>query len=270
MNKVKINGKEFFVISTAECLVARHNLCVAAEPWGESSWGTGKNGQKILDAVDNRNPESLTYEWFQSLSADVKSAMLTVRVTTDDRNSDGEGVIEQTEMFVPSADDWYCVEEYSQIVYAITNGEKMWTRSLAKSRDGRCLADHTDMFGDITDEEGEIKDDVVMSVVPAFYISDEFLKNYREETVDWVIAVSCSEASGIKLSRFSGSKSEVKNFLVNLVKIDKKNDEENFYNGTETPEDVEDISDSLNAYATYENYHIDYAAKQWVKCNKER
>lgn len=114
-----------------------------------------------------------------------------------------------------------------------------------------------------SDEEGEIKDDVVMSVVPAFYISDEFLKNYREETVDWVIAVSCSEASGIKISRFSGSKSEVKNFLVNLVKIDKKNDEENFYNGTETPEDVEDISDSLNAYATYENYHIDYAAKQW-------
>ena len=121
-----------------------------------------------------------------------------------------------------------------------------------------------------SDEEGEIKDDVVMSVVPAFYISDEFLKNYREETVDWVIAESCSEASGIKISRFSGSKSEVKNFLVNLVKIDKKNDEENFYNGTETPEDVEDISDSLNAYATYENYHIDYTAKQWVKCNKER
>lgn len=200
MNKVKINGKEFYVISTAECLVARHNLCVAVEPWGEISWGTGKNGQKILDAVDNRNPESLTYEWFQSLSADVKSAMLTVRVTTDDRNSD---------------------------------------------------------------EEGEIKDDVVMSVVPAFYISDEFLKNYREETVDWVIAVSCSEASGIKISRFSGSKSEVKNFLVNLVKIDKKNDEENFYNGTETPEDVGDISDSLNAYATYENYHIDYTAKRW-------
>ena len=79
MNKVKINGKEFYVFSTAECLVTRHNLCVAVEPWGEISWGTEKNGQKILDAIDNRNPESLTYEWFQSLSEDVKSAMLTVR-----------------------------------------------------------------------------------------------------------------------------------------------------------------------------------------------
>ena len=38
MNKVKINGKEFYVISTAECLVARHNLCVAVEPWEELSY----------------------------------------------------------------------------------------------------------------------------------------------------------------------------------------------------------------------------------------
>lgn len=54
MNKVKINGKEFYVISTAECLVARHNLCVAVEPWGELSYWLRRKavGSNVIRSVN--------------------------------------------------------------------------------------------------------------------------------------------------------------------------------------------------------------------------
>lgn len=58
-DKIRINGKDFYVIP--QCQKEKHTLCVAAESWGESTWGEDTNGQRILDVADNRNPKSLTH-----------------------------------------------------------------------------------------------------------------------------------------------------------------------------------------------------------------
>jgi len=102
--KILIGGKEFYVIP--ECVQNEHVLCIAAEPWGKGIWGSGENGQVILDIADNRNPCSLTYEWYQLLPSNLQENMLTMYVTTDDVNCEGKGELEQTEMFVLSWTEW--------------------------------------------------------------------------------------------------------------------------------------------------------------------
>ena len=52
--KITINGMDFYVIT--DCKKGDYTLCVATTPWRDSAWGSGYNGQKILDVADNRNP----------------------------------------------------------------------------------------------------------------------------------------------------------------------------------------------------------------------
>lgn len=77
---------------------------------------------------------------------------------------------------------------------------------------------------------------------------------------DWIIAITSSEADGTILNKFHGTKNEIKALLINMVNNDKSNDEDNFDYGTETFDEIEDDSKTLNAYATYSDYHIDYTA----------
>lgn len=83
---------------------------------------------------------------------------------------------------------------------------------------------------------------------------------------DWIIAVANSEADGVAINRFYGTEEEVRALLVRMVQEDRKNDEESFEYGTEEPENVDNTTGSgtLNASATYSNYHIDYTAKEWA------
>lgn len=77
---------------------------------------------------------------------------------------------------------------------------------------------------------------------------------------DWIVTISSSEADGIVLNRFHGTKNEVKSLLMDMINHDKSNDEDSFDYATEDIADIEDDGKELNAYATYSDYHIDYTA----------
>lgn len=160
---MKLNGKRFYVIKN--CVKEGHTLCVAKEPWGVSAWGEETNGQKILDIADNRNPESLTYKWFQSLPDDVKASMLTVNVSTNDKNFDGKGG-KMTEMFVPSASEWAYVSSKKR--KRLCDSNVVWTRSFGGySSSGKFY--YGLRVGNREGNDAMYVDDTC-KVVPAFYI----------------------------------------------------------------------------------------------------
>lgn len=83
---------------------------------------------------------------------------------------------------------------------------------------------------------------------------------------DWIITVSSSEADGTVVYRFFGSIDDVKKEIMKLAAEDRENDEDCYEYGCEAIDDVEDSSNGcgwlLNAYSTYDDYHIDYQAIQ--------
>lgn len=169
-DKIRINGKDFYVIP--QCQKEDHTLCVAAESWGESTWGEGTNGQRILDAADNRNPKSLTHAWYESLPEDTKKAILTVSVTTDDYNEAGEGVLEQTEMFVPSYEEWRKIPR--EVREMIAKDDCLWSRSyygtVYDSYGAWFVISGGNVFGNFSQYCSFV-------VAPAFYISDNLLES---------------------------------------------------------------------------------------------
>ena len=87
--------------------------------------------------------------------------MLTVQVKTDDFNKDGEGKLEQTEMFVPSTSEWELVP--AEIRVKISAGTGVGSRSFGGSGVGNY---------NVTS---------CCRVAPAFYLSDNLLKSSLEE-----------------------------------------------------------------------------------------
>lgn len=170
-DKITINGKDFYVIP--ECKKEGYTLCVAAESWGESTWGEDTNGQRILDVADNHNPKSLTHAWYESLPEDTKEAILTVRVTTDDNNEAGKGLLEQTEMFVPSYEEWEKVPQ--EIRKMIANNDCLWSRSYS----GNSFAWYVYSSGYVY-YDGDYQGSLCV-VAPAFFISDNLLKSLLSE-----------------------------------------------------------------------------------------
>lgn len=82
---------------------------------------------------------------------------------------------------------------------------------------------------------------------------------------DWIIAVCSTEADGISIYSFRGSVEEAKQKIVELVDEDYGKDHDAWVSGTELPEEVEEVFSSmyeLYGYGSYENYHIDYVAKE--------
>mgnify|MGYP007106870995 FL=1 len=85
----------------------------------------------------------------------------------------------------------------------------------------------------------------------------------------WIIGIANSESERVVIQQVLGTVDEVKNHLVNLIKEDRKNDEENYDLGSDDVDDIEeyyvDNDDSnkiyqLEGFATYHEYHINYTA----------
>lgn len=87
------------------------------------------------------------------------------------------------------------------------------------------------------------------------------------ERYDWIIGVSNTEADGVALFRFRGTKDEIKQKLADLVNEDKERDEEHWDYGCETVLNIVDESNGCGwlyqAYGIYSGYHIDYTAKEF-------
>lgn len=85
---------------------------------------------------------------------------------------------------------------------------------------------------------------------------------------EWIIAISSSDTEGIRILRYSGTEDHVKQKLIDLVAEDRNSLEETWNYGTETVEDVEDVSNGLGyefyAIGNYEGFHVDYTAKEFA------
>lgn len=88
----------------------------------------------------------------------------------------------------------------------------------------------------------------------------------------WVIARHMSSMDGTLLNMVEGSVEDVKEHLVKLVKDDRedeaRNGDDSWDFGTESVDEVqvnEQGVESLYAFGSYNNFHIDYTAKP-VNC----
>lgn len=92
--------------------------------------------------------------------------------------------------------------------------------------------------------------------------------NNKTFPTDWIIAISSSDMEGIRILRYSGTEDHVKQKLVDLVAADRNSLKETWNFGTETVEDVEDVSNRLGyefyAMGNYEGFRIDYTAKEFA------
>lgn len=78
---------------------------------------------------------------------------------------------------------------------------------------------------------------------------------------NWIIGVCCTESDGVFIYRIYGSREQVKEKLLELVKQDQESNLESWDYGTETVEDIEERGlNELYAYGCYADYHIDYSA----------
>lgn len=81
--------------------------------------------------------------------------------------------------------------------------------------------------------------------------------------MNWIIAICSSEASGVKLLKFTGTLNDVKEKLLSLIIADKENDIENWDCGSETTNDLEcENHTELYGYNQYREYHIEYTVKE--------
>lgn len=88
----------------------------------------------------------------------------------------------------------------------------------------------------------------------------------KKNNYDWIIGVCCSMADGIKFYKYTGTAEEIKEHLVQLVKIDKKNDKNEWSSGSETIAEILDESNGKEScfygYGSYMSYHIEYMAEK--------
>ncbi len=82
----------------------------------------------------------------------------------------------------------------------------------------------------------------------------------------WIIGICNTRADGVRLVRFYGSKDEVKEQLLFLINEDRSEDTDNWEHGCESVDDIETEDNGLGyelyGYGCYNNYHIDYTAKE--------
>lgn len=85
---------------------------------------------------------------------------------------------------------------------------------------------------------------------------------------DWIIGICNTSADGVKLFRFRGTISEVKEKLLSLIKEDQAKDKEIWDYGCENTDDIraEDngLGYELYGYGCYADYHIDYTAIEFA------
>lgn len=87
----------------------------------------------------------------------------------------------------------------------------------------------------------------------------------RKTRKNYLVGICNTEDDGVTLSRVNGTECMIIKYLIKLLKSDRKVIEENYGScfdyGAETAEDIIKRQDgSLHAFATYNNFHIDYSA----------
>lgn len=79
---------------------------------------------------------------------------------------------------------------------------------------------------------------------------------------EWIIVVGSSEC-GSSVSKFTGTKEEVKELLMAMVDDDRNSedgDADGFEYGTESIDEIAEEGNTLNAYSVFSSYHVDYVA----------
>lgn len=83
---------------------------------------------------------------------------------------------------------------------------------------------------------------------------------------DWIIGVCCTECDGVSIYKFRGTIQETKEKILSMIKEDIECDKENYAHGSENITDIHAVDNGLGyelyGYGCYENYHIDYTAKE--------
>lgn len=91
----------------------------------------------------------------------------------------------------------------------------------------------------------------------------------EERKYDWIIAVSDSNEVGVELEKVTKTADDVTKYLSDRIRRDKENDLENFSDGSEDEDSLEQVSMyetgeviELNGYNDFEGYRINYTAKR--------
>lgn len=83
-----------------------------------------------------------------------------------------------------------------------------------------------------------------------------------EPTLLWIIGKCCSEEDGISFYRFTGTKTETKQKMVDMVLQDKENNIDEYDYGSESIDNIMEYLDyQLEGTGVYSSYHIDYSAE---------
>ncbi len=79
----------------------------------------------------------------------------------------------------------------------------------------------------------------------------------------WIVAVCNTSCDGVVISRVEGTLTEMKKYLIRILKEDKALDRFMWDYGDTSVKAVQvsDDKTELNAFATYHDYHIDYTAR---------
>lgn len=78
--------------------------------------------------------------------------------------------------------------------------------------------------------------------------------------MDWIIGQCNTSLDGISFFRFSGTKEEVKQKLVDLIAADKKLYKDDWEFGCGEVEDIKEEYGECYGYGCYHDFHIDYTA----------
>lgn len=91
----------------------------------------------------------------------------------------------------------------------------------------------------------------------------------EELKYDWIIAVSDSDGVGVELEKVTKTADDVTKYLLDRIRRDKKNDLENFSDGSEDEYSLEQVSEpktgevlELSGYNDFEGYRINYTAQR--------
>lgn len=78
----------------------------------------------------------------------------------------------------------------------------------------------------------------------------------------WLVGISNTGADGVILNRICATTAQIKKYLVDCVKSDRKNDLSGWDTGTDKVADIHECDGRLEAYGIYGDYHIDYTATE--------
>ena len=85
-------------------------------------------------------------------------------------------------------------------------------------------------------------------------------KENEDSEQKWIVTVSGTETNGTSVEIVIGSKDQVKNYILKLIKDGIKEDEDRFDYGTESLSDLEEKDGYIYGYSVFSDYHMDYQA----------